>query len=193
MTQQFLHCPYIITGLQKMRRERVAKCVTARALRYSRVRHTPLYCSLQHRLIDMMASSSPRRHIDILPSRWEYPVPAPIPRGAGSLPIECMRETYAVATSNEIEPEDFPNALQMRRQLLFLRGRAHASLGRKIGEETLYVTPAKLSRVPHPVEPDVALDPVDIRLFRPPAVVTHENRRSDTVEQPRLTRLGPWG
>jgi hypothetical protein len=40
------------------------------------------------------------------------------------------------------------------------------------------------------MEEDVALDPVDVRLFGPTAVVACANRVTDTVEELRLRRSG---
>src|SRR5713226_7588115 len=62
---------------------------------------------------------------------------------------------------------------------------------RERGQERGDLGGAHLSRVALPVEEDVPLDPVDIRLLGAPAVVSGAARLAAPVEKPRLRGAGP--
>lgn len=74
---------------------------------------------------------------------------------------------------------------------LVLRGSAHVLVRRQPGQEAVDLFSAHRCRMPFVVEEDEALDPLDVRLLRPAAVMTGTHRLMNLVHQFRLAIHAP--
>jgi hypothetical protein len=77
---------------------------------------------------------------------------------------------------------------QQCRERLILGRRGHVPLAREMVQEGGHLRRAEVLRVTFPGKKDKSLDPVDIRLLGPVAVVLSADRISHLIEQARRTR-----
>jgi hypothetical protein len=71
---------------------------------------------------------------------------------------------------------------------LILCGGSDVAFQSKVAKELGYLIRAHLSRMPGAVKEDVSLDPADIRVLGPPAIVLHTDRFPNLIQQPWLAR-----
>ncbi len=94
VTEQFLDCPDVVTGLKEVRGERMPECVATHVLHNPRLADGLLDCSLQNRLVNVMPSFFAR--LRVVPPGFlrKDPLPAPVFRRVGVLPIEDVWELH---------------------------------------------------------------------------------------------------
>lgn len=96
--------------------------------------------------------------------------------GADLDPREDHRETSRSARAHEVvepreaQPQHVTVEEEERRERLILRRRAHLAVDGQRRQETADLVRPHLARVPPAVKQDVAADPPDVRLLRPPAM-----------------------
>ncbi len=100
----------------------------------------------------------------------------------------------AFGTDQVVKPwqlyaEDLAIEEEQRVEGLILRGGSYSVTNGERRQEGRDFRRAHLGRMALAMEEDVALDPVDVRLFGPTAVVACTNRVTDPVEELRLWRL----
>ena len=97
--------------------------------------------------------------------------------------------TDEVVKPRQLDTEDLAIEEEQRVEGLILRGRSYSVANRERRQEGRDFRGAHLGRMALAMEEDVALDPVDVRLLGPAAVVACANRVTNAVEELRLRRV----